>query len=131
MAELVEWLFLAGRLVFGGFFVINGLDHLVNLDHKSEHAAAQRVPAPRVVTAGSGALLLLGGTGVVTGLFPHASLGLLIAFLVVANLGMHRFWTIEDPSLRARHKNAFHRNLALLGACLALFVVRTPWVLSL
>lgn len=41
-------------------------------------------------------------------------------FLVLAALYFHRFWTIQDEGQRQMQAGNFYRNVALLGASLAL-----------
>jgi hypothetical protein len=42
-------------------------------------------------------------------------------FLVLAPLYFHRFWTVQDESQRQTQAGNFYRNVALLGASLALW----------
>jgi hypothetical protein len=44
---------------------------------------------------------------------------------------MHDFWRIEDPNQRMNDMVNFAKNMALLGAALALMGVEEPWPASL
>lgn len=131
MAEIVEVLFLVGRLIFGGVFLMHGLDHYFQLDAMEAWAERNGVPEPRWTMIGLGTLIVLGGLGVVTGLLPHVSLGLIIVALIPATALMHRFWEVEDEEAQRLEMLQFLKNAALIGACLMAFVIDTPWVFSL
>jgi uncharacterized membrane protein YphA (DoxX/SURF4 family) len=130
MARWSDLAFLAGRLLFGGFFVGNGVHHLLAPREIASAAAAQGVPAPFLAAVGTGLLLLFGGALVALGYLPRVGLALLVVFLVGVTPVMHAFWTYADPQARAIQLTNFTKNLALLGACLALAGVPTPWPAS-
>jgi hypothetical protein len=43
---------------------------------------------------------------------------------------MHRFWDEQDPQKRQMEMIQFMKNMALVGAALALMQVREPWPAS-
>jgi len=122
---------LVGRLLFGGYFVYNGLNHLVALKMLSGYAASKGVPSPSLLVVLSGVLILLGGLGVISGLLPTWGLAGIAAFLVIVTPVMHRFWELTDPMQRIGERVNFTKNLALLGAALALMAIGQPWPWSL
>jgi putative oxidoreductase len=65
-----ELLLLIGRIVFGGFFIINGIFHFANLGMYTGYAGSKNVPAPGLAVAGTGVMLLAGGLSVVLGFLP-------------------------------------------------------------
>lgn len=121
---------LAGRLLFGGFFVVSGLNHFTSRNELTGFAASQGVPLPELAVVGTGVLLLAGGASVLLGAWPRAGLALLVVFLVGVTPTMHAFWAIEDPVARAAQMGSFLKNLGLLGAALAMMALPTPWALS-
>ncbi len=80
---------------------------------------------------GGKAQLLAGGISVITGLKPRQGLAALVAFLVPTTLQMHRFWEIDDPHQRMLEMTQFSKNLALIGAALALMQLDEPWPASI
>lgn len=127
----MEWAFFIGRLIFGLFFIVNGINHFVQLRGVAGLARMKGVPAPEAATIVTGVMLLLGGASVVTGYQPVIGNLLLVIFLVVVAFWVHNFWTEQDPLQRANQMAHFMKNLALAGAALALMGVPTPWPLSL
>ncbi|HZY64636.1 MAG TPA: DoxX family protein [Rubrobacteraceae bacterium] len=105
----MEALLLIGRIVFGAFFVMSGINHFANLGMMSEYAGSKNVPAPGLAVMVSGAMLVLGGLSVVLGLFPVVGLWLLILFLVPTSLIMHNFWAVKDPQQRAGSRSTSSR----------------------
>jgi uncharacterized membrane protein YphA (DoxX/SURF4 family) len=124
-------LFLIGRALFGGFFVFNGVNHFMQTGNMSQYAAAKGVPTPAAAVRSTGGMLLAGGLSVMTGLKPRQGLLTLLAFLVPTTLQMHRFWEIEDPNQRMAEMSQFAKNVALIGAALALMQTDEPWPLSI
>ena len=119
---------LAGRLLFGGFFGYHALDHLVlSTGALTKSAAAAGVPFAPAAVLGTGLLLFIGSASVLLGLHPRVGLACLMIFLVGVTPIMHNFWAVTDPLIRAFQMGSFLQNLALLGACLAMLALPTPW----
>lgn len=127
----MELLLLLGRIIFGGFFIMSGINHFANLQMMSGYAGSKNVPAPGAAVAVSGVMLLVGGLSVVFGVLPVLGLLVLILFLVPTSLLMHNFWAIEDPQQRMGEQVNFMKNMALIGASLALMYGAGDWPLSL
>src|ERR1043166_8806057 len=108
---------LIGRIVFAFFFIYSGFNHLTKLSSYSQYAAASGVPAPTVLTAISGLMLL--AVQVRWGAL------LIAAFLVPAAFTVHKFWGIADPMQAANQAAHFWKNIALTGACLMIFATAT------
>jgi putative oxidoreductase len=123
--------FIVGRALFGGFFAYSGINHLQHAATMGQYAAAKGVPAPERTVQATGALLLAGGISVMAGIKPHQGLGALVAFLVPTTLKMHRFWEEPDPQRRQIEMVNFSKNLALVGAALALMQIEEPWPASI
>ncbi len=124
-------LFLAGRILLGGFFLISGLKHFTQLKMMTGYAASKKVPAPAAAIAGSGILIVLGGASLILGLWPQIGALLIVVFLVSVTPAMHNFWTVADPQQRMGEMINFMKNMALLGASLILLSGVCGWPLSL
>ena len=123
-------LFVIGRAIFGGFFVYNGINHFRHADSMRQYAASKNVPAPDRAVQATGALLLAGGWSVITGVKPRQGLAMLITFLLPTSLQMHRFWEVDDPQAQQAELTNFMKNMALIGAALALMQIDEPWPVS-
>lgn len=122
--------FLIGRLMFGGFFIYNGINHLMNRKKLAPYAGAKKVPMPEVAVAATGGLLLIGGASILLGIKPKIGASAIIAFLAGVSPLMHDFWNAEDPQQRMNDMINFSKNLALLGGATALLGVEEPWPAS-
>ena len=120
-------LFLVGRVVLGGFFLYNGINHFKNRKSLAQYADAKKIPLPDAAVIISGALLAFGGASLILGLKPKAGAAAIVSFLVTTSPIMHDFWRSEDPNQRMNEMVNFSKNLALLGAALALAGVEEPW----
>ena len=123
-------LFVLGRAIFGGFFIFNGVNHLQHQRGMTQYAGAKGVRAARQAVQATGLMLIAGGLSVVAGIRPRQGLATLIGFLVPVTLQMHRFWDEKDPEARQREMTNFLKNMALVGAALALMEIREPWPVS-
>jgi len=128
---LMPYLFLAGRVLYGGFFLLAGIDHYRHVHMMTPYAAAKGIPAPRLAVLGSGSLIILGGLSVLLGVRPTWGVLLLTAFLVPTSFLMHNYWAATDPSVRQMDMTNFKKNIALLGAAWMLLLIPQPWPLSL
>jgi putative oxidoreductase len=112
--------FYLGRMVFGGFFIYNGINHFQNRASMTQYAQAKNIPQADTAVVGSGALLVFGGTSLALGLKPQWGAAAIVCFLAGVSPTMHDYWRIEDPGQRMNEQVNFSKNMALLGAALAL-----------
>jgi putative oxidoreductase len=127
----MEYLFLLGRILFGGFFLLSGYRHFTGVAAMAPYAASKRVPAPQLAVVGSGVLLALGGLSILLGMRPKWGVLCLALFLIPVSFAMHNYWADKDPQMRQNNQIQFHKNMALLGAALMLLAIPEPWALSL
>lgn len=119
-----------GRIILGGYFVHNAYNHFKNVEGLTGYAKSKGMPMPKESVIVSGIMLLLGGLGILLGLYIEISVLLLVLFLLGTLLKMHRYWEVGDPMARMGEHINFYKNLALIGALLMLLAIPTPWELS-
>src|SRR5882757_3706993 len=122
--------FLIGRLLFGGFFLYNGINHLRNAKAMTPYAKAKGVPAPELAVKLSAVPLLAGGASLLLGVKPKLGALAVIGFLAGVSPIMHDFWRNQDPEERSKNMIDFMKNTALAGGALALMGVDEPWQAS-
>jgi uncharacterized membrane protein YphA (DoxX/SURF4 family) len=120
----------AGRVIFGGYFLFSGWNHWKHRPMLSGYAASKGVPAPDVAVLGSGAMVAVGGLSVLLGVKPKIGAGLIAGFLAGVTPAMHAFWKDENPQEKMSNQNNFMKNLALLGGASLVAAVPEPWPLS-
>ena len=123
--------FVLGRVLFGGFFILSGIRHFQHLDMMAGFTGSKGVPAPRLGVIGSGLLIILGGLSMLLGVRPAWGAVLISAFLIPVTLVMHQYWKHTDPMMRINDQVNFLKNVALLGATWMLVLIPQPWPLSL
>jgi putative oxidoreductase len=122
MSIAASAILLVGRILFIALFAHSVLGHIQN--HARFVTTAQgRLPLPYVAGWPTGIWLLLADLLMVLGIWVDIAALMMAAFLVPTTLLFHRFWTISDPAQRRTQEGAFYRNVSLLGASLALFVL--------
>ena len=129
--EIMDIVLLVGRILFGGFFIMSGLNHFQNVGMMSGYAGSKNVPFPRLAVIGSGVMLVAGGASVLLGIVPVVGLIVLVLFLLSTLATIHDFWNLKDPQQRAAEQVNFLKNVALIGASLALVYGASDWALAL
>lgn len=127
----MEILFLIGRVLYGGYFLMNAFNHFTKSQMLSGYAASKGVPLPRLAVLGSGLLLALGGLGILLGVYIQWAVWALIIFLIPVSFKIHAFWLVPDPNMKMIETVNFTKNMALLGAALVLLAIPLPWGYSL
>jgi putative oxidoreductase len=122
--------FLIGRMMFGGYFLYNGINHFLHTKELAQYAGSRHVPKAEAAVRATGATMLIGGTSILLGVKPKFGTAAIIGFLAATLPSIHSFWTDKDPQAREANTSHFAKNLALLGAALALAGVEEPWPVS-
>ncbi len=123
----MDILFILGRIILGGYFIKNAYNHFKNNAALAGYAASKGVPMPKVGVFVTGVMLLLGGLGILLGIYVNLSVALLVVFLLSTLIKMHAYWTVTDPMARMGENVNFYKNLALIGALLLLLSIPQPW----
>ena len=114
---------LIGRIIFGGFFIMSGINHFTKLEAMTGYAKYKKLPAAKVGVLVSGLMLLLGGAYVLLGFYVDLGALLLAIFLVLAAVIFHNFWKETDATAKQSEMMNFMKVFALAGAALILFAV--------
>lgn len=127
----MEILFLLGRIIFGGYFIMSGMNHFMKNAMMTQYAASKGVPSAKIAVYFTGFLLILGGAGILLGAYTQLAVFLLAMFLIPISLKMHNFWAIKDPMAKMGDMVNFMKNMAMLGAALMTLAIPSPWAFSI
>jgi uncharacterized membrane protein YphA (DoxX/SURF4 family) len=114
----MDVVFLLGRLILGGFFVMNAMNHFRMAGMMAGYAASKGVPAPKLAVVGTGLQMLVGGVMLILGWQVWVAALILVLFLIPVALMMHNFWAVQDQQQRMMEMVQFMKNLAIAGALL-------------
>jgi putative oxidoreductase len=112
-----------GRILFGGFFVLSGINHFAKLEMMTGYAKYKKLPAAKLGVILSGLMLVVGGAYVVLGFYADLGALLLAIFLILAAIIFHNFWVEKDATAKQNEMLAFMKDIALAGAALVLFAL--------
>ena len=126
----MPYLFLAGRVLYGGMLLISGAEHFRHTSILTVHAGSKGVPAPSASVLVSGVLVVLGALSILTGIHPTWGILSLTLFLVPTSLIIHNYWADTNPAAREANFTNFKKNAALLGAAWMFLLIPQPWPLS-
>jgi putative oxidoreductase len=127
--EILDIVVLTGRILFGAFFIVSGINHFQNLVIMSGYAQSKNVPFARLAVIVTAVMLVVGGASVLLGIVPIVGLTVLILFLLSTLITVHDFWNMKDPQQRAAEQVNLLKNVALIGASLALMYGASDWAL--
>ena len=121
--------FLLGRAIFGGYFLWNGINHLVKRNQMKSYVESKHVPMADAAVAISGIALIFGGTSILLGLKPKYGAATVAGFLATVSPIMHDYWNASSEKQMTEWTN-FFKNMALLGGTLSFFGMEEPWPVS-
>ncbi len=130
-SQILHILFLIGRIIVGGYFLMAGLNHFANVKMMAGYAKSKGTPGAEAAVVGTGILLVLGGASFLLGFHPTIGTALLILFLLGVTFKIHNFWTISDPQARMNEQVHFGKNIAMIGFLLMTLLINRPWYMSL
>lgn len=126
MEQYIPFLFLLGRILYGGFFIKSGVNHFTNNEMLAGYAASKGVPMPKTAVYLTGAMMFLGGLYILLGFLVSWGILFLSVSMIGISFKMHAFWKDTDPQARMMDEINFWKNMALLGGALMLsFTVST------
>lgn len=116
-------IWLIGRVVLGGLFLLSGIEKLMAPDQFAASLVKNGIPdqfAPMLAWFGA-AVETIGGLCIVLGLATSWASLVLIAFTIVAAFIAHRFWQAA-PDARMIQTAHFEKNMMIAGAFCLLYV---------
>ena len=117
------YLLIISRVIFGGYFIMSGINHLKNKDMLAGYAASKKVPSPKLAVIVSGIMVILGGLGLLLAILVPYSVALIVLFMIPVTFMMHNFWAESDKNAQAMDKVNFMKNMALIAGALAYLFV--------
>jgi putative oxidoreductase len=131
LVQAIEILFLIGRIIVGGYFLMAAFNHFTKTGMMAGYAQSKGTPSPKAAVMGTGVLLLLGGLSFLLGYHPTIGTILLIIFLLGVSFKIHAFWLVSDPTARMNEQINFGKNMAMIGFLLMTLMIYRPWPISL
>jgi uncharacterized membrane protein YphA (DoxX/SURF4 family) len=134
----MDLIIVIGRILFGGFFLMSGINHFTKLEAMTGYAKYKKLPAAKLGVLISGLMLVIGGISIILGYYADLGALLLAIFLVLAAVIFHNFWKETDATAKQNEMLGFMKDIALAGAALILFALVSKygadldfgWVLS-
>ena len=124
---MYDTIILAGRIIVGGYYLYNSINHFTHVAMMAHHAGSRGVPAPKLAILASGTLLFIAGASIFLGWRPEIGVIAVVLFLVPVTLTMHNFWIEKDPMQKMGQRVNFLKNVALLGSTLMFLAIPRPW----
>jgi putative oxidoreductase len=117
----MDVVFLIGRILFAFLFLGSAVGHLTQTKAMGAYAGSKGIPAPELMTRLSGVQALLGGLSILLGVWGDLGAIVIFIFLLGTAFLMHAFWKESDAMAKQMEMIQFNKDIALAGACLALW----------
>ncbi len=114
-ADLPDLLYVFGRLLLGGLFVVGGIEHFFIQPLLTGIMSARGVPAPRTVLIVGSLWQILFGLLLIFGVWQAQAALALALFTALASFIFLDFWNKQPPESHAL-RNALLCNIAIIGA---------------
>ena len=122
MSDAAGLIMLAGRLLFGGYFVgVAGRAHIQQSSMMEGFAKSTGFPAAGIAGWPTGVWLEIGGLSVALGIWPDIGALMIALFAAVAASYFHRYWAIEDEMQKMTQQQLFGRNMVIIASSLFMF----------
>jgi len=109
-----------GRISISTIFLSSALGNKIpQLSDVAGFMAAEGVPLPRLMLAGTIVFLIAGSLSIILGYKARLGAALLLVFLILATWFFHDFWTFSGQE-RQMQMIHFMKNLALIGTMIFL-----------
>lgn len=119
----MDIILLVARVLFAFLFIGSGIGHFKAREAMTGYAKFKGVPAAGAAVVLSGLVFVLGGLGVLLGVYADlAALALAVAVGLTA-VTMHQFWKETDAQAKQMTMVSFNKDIALAGAALAFYVL--------
>lgn len=112
-----DLLYVFGRFLLGGLFVVGGVEHFFILPLLTGIMTARGVPAARAMLIVGSVWQVIFGVCLILGVWLAPSALALVVFTLAASVMFLNFWDKQEPEKSAL-RNAFLCNIAIVGALL-------------
>jgi uncharacterized membrane protein YphA (DoxX/SURF4 family) len=126
--------FLIGRVILGLYWLHTAYGHIFKASGMLGYAQSKGIKSAgtaKLAVIGTGILALLGGFSILAGYRPELGIACLVVFLIGVSSKMHPYWKETDPMAKMGERVNFWKNMALLGALLAMLAIPLPWMYAL
>lgn len=107
-----------GRLLLSGIFISGGYSTLKQPEGRAQKVAEAGIPQAHQATILNGAVMVVGGIALATGVAPKLAATALLGTLIPTTIVGHPFWKEETPMGRVQQQIHFLKNIAAMGGLL-------------
>jgi putative oxidoreductase len=120
-ASASDVLLLVGRIFLGWIFVRSGYGKIFDIPAYATTFPARGLPTFLAYIAVPAEFF--GGIALMLGFATRYAVLVMVVFMLVATFSSHRYWEFTDVAVRRAQDSSFHKNMAMLGGLLFLFVL--------
>ena len=124
--NITKALYLTGRALLGLYFIVPGIMKVMDFSGTSEYMAAHGMILVPVFLALTIIIQIGGGACLAIGYRQQLIAFVLAGLVLVINVVMHDFWSMEQGLQQAHEMQNFIKNLAIMAGLLVLAGGRRP-----
>ncbi len=118
---VADWV---GRGGFVAYFVMSGINHLVNHKAMAAYAQSKKVPLAGVVVVVTALMMFTGSAMILLHWHPIRGAAFIVAYVVPTAFFMHNYWAETDAMMKANQLAHFWKNITIAGGAV-LYAVAT------
>ncbi|MFQ3235990.1 MAG: putative oxidoreductase [Paraglaciecola sp.] len=111
---------LLGRTLLGMYFILPGIQKIVNFDMMSQYMAQHNVPMISLLLILTILLQLIGGMAIIIGFKGRFAAFILAGLTLIISIYMHNFWNLPEGGDVAHETQNFVKNMAIMAGLLVL-----------
>jgi putative oxidoreductase len=111
---------LAGRFLLGLYFIVPGVQKIMNYEVMAQYMAKHSVPMIEVLLPLTIFLQILGGIAIIIGFKGKIAAFMLAGLTLVISIFMHNFWNLPEGGNVTHETQNFIKNMAIMAGLLVL-----------
>jgi len=118
MAFIEKACLLVGRFLLGSYFVLPGIQKVVQYERMTDEMLAHSVPVTNLLLPLTIAIQLIAGLAIIIGFKTKYAAILLAGLTLIISVFMHDFWGMVDGMERSHEMQNFVKNMAIMAGLL-------------
>lgn len=109
---------LIGRFLLGSYFVLPGIQKIIQYEGMRDYMLAHSVPATNVLLPLTIVIQIVAGLAIIIGFKGKIAAFILAGLTFIISLYMHNFWVMVDGIERSHEMQNFVKNMAIMAGLL-------------
>jgi putative oxidoreductase len=114
---------LVGRFLLGSYFVLPGIQKIVQYERMTDYMLAHSVPLTNLLLPLTIFIQLIAGLAIIVGFKTKFAALILAGLTLIISVYMHDFWVMVDGMERSHEMQNFVKNMAIMASLLIVVAI--------